>query len=97
MLYKKSYFYKADDFPEIVVNPRGELKSLAKSCQFNLSDDNFDPFKDVDMETLFSRTQTKDNQKKSRSQVFFDPDGHNDAFKAHPLTWDSIVYRPFDK
>ena len=34
MLDKKSYFYKADDFPEIVVNPRLERKSLADSCHF---------------------------------------------------------------
>ena len=33
---KKTYFYKADDFPEIIVNKSGKIKSLAESCQFTL-------------------------------------------------------------
>lgn len=36
MIKEKSYFYKADDFPEIIVNKSGRIKSLAESCQFTL-------------------------------------------------------------
>ena len=34
--YERSYFYKADDFPEIIVNRTGRIKSLAESCRFKL-------------------------------------------------------------
>lgn len=37
MIKEKSYFYKADDFPEVVVNKSGRIKSLAESCQITLS------------------------------------------------------------
>jgi hypothetical protein len=36
---KRTYFYKADDFPEIVVNKSGKIKSLAESCQFTLPEE----------------------------------------------------------
>lgn len=36
MIKEKSYFYKADDFPEVVVNKSGKIKSLAESCQITL-------------------------------------------------------------
>ena len=35
----RSYFYKADDFPEVIVNERRELKSLANSCHIHLPRD----------------------------------------------------------
>jgi hypothetical protein len=35
----RTYFYKADEFPEVVVNERHELKSLANSCHIHLPDD----------------------------------------------------------
>lgn len=36
MIKEKSYFYKADDFPEVIVNESGKIKSLAESCQITL-------------------------------------------------------------
>ncbi len=96
MLYKKSYFYKADDFPEVIVNPRRELKSLANSCHIQLP---LDPFENVDMEELVDKQKIKDNySKEQKSQVFFDSDDSNGgAFKPHPLAWDSITYKSSDK
>ena len=35
----RTYFYKADEFPEVIVNERHELKSLANSCHIHLPDD----------------------------------------------------------
>lgn len=30
---ERTYFYKADDFPEVIVNERRELKTLEESAQ----------------------------------------------------------------
>ena len=38
----RTYFYKADEFPEVRVNERHELKSLANSCHIEIPQDDAD-------------------------------------------------------
>ena len=52
----------------------------------------FNPFEGIDIENLFG-TEEHDQRHFENSGCFFDTNGHNDAFKPHPLAWDSITYR----
>ena len=33
---ERSYFYKADSFPEVIVNERREYKTLQQSCRISM-------------------------------------------------------------
>ena len=61
---KRTYFYKADDFPEVIVNKSGKIKSLAESCQVTLPGEKRvekeeDAWKDVEKDLLNLLTHMK--------------------------------------
>ena len=94
---KRTYFYKADDFPEIVVNKSGKIKSLAESCDVTLPGEkrvtNFMTKKELQKSMAFGDVfTTKEFQRYNERGLFIWYDGigyfHDGEKETNEPVWD---------